>query len=327
MKKKFLLSVLCIGLILLSGCGNGKSNIRFGAAGIGGMYYSFASTFAGIVAGSDSGYTIEVKNTAGSEANLRLLSENYIQLAIAQNDLIYDAYYGTGSADEPSLTGYSAIAGLYPEACQLVVRKDSAIHSIDDLQGKTVSIGASESGTERNARQILTTSGLTDSLVTTVNLDYTEAASSLRSGEIDAFFCTAGIKTTVIEELTRECDIRLIGLDEKLRSRLCSAYPFYSEFTIPANTYAGQTEDIMTLSVQAVLLANNRLSDRTVQDLTEILFAHAQELQYSVAVDMELSETVAVSNVGIPFHPGAASYYADHGISVDTGKPGNKTQP
>ena len=228
---------------------------------------------------------------------------------------------------EPALTGYSAIAGLYPEACQLVVRKDSAIHSIDDLQGKTVSIGASESGTERNARQILTTSGLTDSLVTTVNLDYTEAASSLRSGEIDAFFCTAGIKTTVIEELTRECDIRLIGLDEKLRSRLCSAYPFYSEFTIPANTYAGQTEDIMTLSVQAVLLANNRLSDRTVQDLTEILFAHAQELQYSVAVDMELSETVAVSNVGIPFHPGAASYYADHGISVDTGKSGNKTQP
>ena len=96
MKKKFLLSVLCIGLALLSGCGNGKSNIRFGAAGIGGMYYSFASTFAGIVAGSDSGYTIEVKNTAGSEANLRLLSENYIQLAIAQNDLIYDAYYGTG---------------------------------------------------------------------------------------------------------------------------------------------------------------------------------------------------------------------------------------
>ena len=91
MKKKFLLSVLCIGLALLSGCGNGKSNIRFGAAGIGGMYYSFASTFAGIVAGSDSGYTIEVKNTAGSEANLRLLSENYIQLAIAQNDLIYDA--------------------------------------------------------------------------------------------------------------------------------------------------------------------------------------------------------------------------------------------
>ena len=83
----------------------------------------------------------------------------------------------------------------------------------------------------------------------------------------------------------------------------------------------------MTLSVQAVLLANNRLSDRTVQDLTEILFAHAQELQYSVAVDMELSETAAVSNVGIPFHPGAASYYADHGISVDTGKSGNKTQP
>lgn len=48
------------------------------------------------------------------------------------------------------------------------------------------------------ASQILAAYGLTDQLVDKVNLDYTEAASELKDGEINAFFCTAGIQTTVI---------------------------------------------------------------------------------------------------------------------------------
>ena len=63
----------------------------------------------------------------------------------------------------------------------------------------------------------------------TVNLDYTDAADQLINGKIDAFFCTAGIQTTVIEELAKECDIRLLDIDEKCRNKLLSAYPSYSE--------------------------------------------------------------------------------------------------
>ena len=41
-------------------------------------------------------------------------------------------------------------------------------------------------------------SGLTAKLVHMVNLDYADAAGKLASGEIDALFCTAGIRTAVI---------------------------------------------------------------------------------------------------------------------------------
>ena len=122
--------------------------------------------------------------------------------------MIDDAVNGTGTFVGKSISGYSAIASLYPEACQIIVKKDSNIKSLDDLTGKTISIGASDSGTERNAKQILEVAGLNNDLVKTTNLDYIDAAESLVSGEIDAFFVTAGIQTTVIEELTRTCDIR-----------------------------------------------------------------------------------------------------------------------
>lgn len=106
-----------------------------------------------------------------------------------------------------------------PEACQIVVRTDSEIETLDDLLGKTISIGAEESGTERNANQILQAQGISGDMVKTVNLDYTEAAAKLADGEIDAFFCTAGTQTTVIGELAKECGIRLLSIDVKCRNR------------------------------------------------------------------------------------------------------------
>ncbi len=63
---------------------------------------------------------------------------------------------------------------------QIVVRKDSGITGIDDLINKTVSVGASESGSEKNAEQILKMSGITDELINKVNMDYTEAAENLK---------------------------------------------------------------------------------------------------------------------------------------------------
>lgn len=73
MKKKLSL-LLCLVLLLLTGCGQIGSSIRFGAADVGGMYYPFASSYTGLVSKDNADYQFEVKTTAGSAANLRLLS-------------------------------------------------------------------------------------------------------------------------------------------------------------------------------------------------------------------------------------------------------------
>ena len=90
--KKILCILLSLLLVLLNGCSGDTGNIRFGAAGVGGMYYTFANSFTGILSKENENYSYEVKNTAGSTANIRLLSNHYIDLAIAQADLIQDAY-------------------------------------------------------------------------------------------------------------------------------------------------------------------------------------------------------------------------------------------
>ena len=234
-------------------------------------------------------------------------------------DLIDDAYYGTPEFNGKKYNGYSAIAGLYKEACQIVVLDKSSIKTLDDLQDKTVSIGASESGTELNATQILKASGLWDNnLVKTKNLDYTDAAKQLDDGEIDAFFCTSGVQTTVIEELAKHANIRFIDIDSKCAKKLKASYKFYDSFTIPANTYTGQTKDVSTLCVKSVLLARDDMSEDTVKELTALLFKHAKDFQYSLQADLNFNESDATKGITIPFHPGACAYYKEKGITVSS---------
>ena len=237
MKKKWtaaLLAGILLAALLLSGCSQAKTvkRLRFGAAGEGGIYREFGERFAALQNETDNG-TIELRATAGSAANLRLLTGEYLQLAIAQADLAQDAYNQTGIfADEEEIRGFGAVAALYTEACQVIVRADSGIESVEDLQGKTVSIGAEESGSEQNALQILSAYGLTDRLVETVNLNYEDAAAQLKAGKIDAVFITAGTPSPVVTELAGECGVRLLNVDGAAAQRLRSAYSAYSEVTI-----------------------------------------------------------------------------------------------
>jgi len=304
--------------VLLSGCSSAEAvkRLRFGVAGEGGVYREFGELFAALENETDNG-TVELKATAGSAANLRLMTGEYLQLAIAQADLVQDAYDQTGIfADEEETRGFGAVAALYTEACQVVVRADSDIQSIEDLQGRTVSIGAEESGSEQNAQQILAAYGLNDRLVSTVNLNYEDAAAQLKAGKIDAIFMTVGAPSPVLTELAGECSIRLLNVDGAAAQRLMSAYSAYSAVTLPVGTYPGQTEEVQTVGVKAVLLASDELPAKQVQKLTELLFANREEMEAQLGIQLD-AEQDAVEGVGVPFHAGAAAYYKAEGITVD----------
>ncbi len=107
---------------------------------------------------------------------------------------------------------------------------------------------------------------------------------------------------------------------KKGKDKLLKAYDFYTEYEIPAETYTGQTEPVETVGVKAVLLASDKLSEKTVENLTRTLFANEQELQYSLSADIALDETEAVEGISVPFHKGAVKYYESAGVDVTTEK-------
>lgn len=315
MKKIFAILLSLIFVVSLCSCSSDDDKIRFGAAGIGGIYNETVTSIRQLA--DESGkLKIEQKTTAGSAANVRLLSQGYLDAAIAQSDIVSDAYNGENNFEKSgAYKGYNALASLYTEACHIVVRKDSNINSVDDLLGKTVNIGEKESGSELNAKQILASYGLNSKMVKEVNLDYAEAAKKLENKEIDCLFVTVGMNATIVDELAKQCDIKLLEIDNATSNKLKSAYS-YIDCKIPKNTYNGQNTDINTIGIKSVILVSDKLSNDKVKELAKLIFNNAKEIQLTVSADIDITEENAVKGINIPFHKGAIEYYKEKGISV-----------
>lgn len=85
MKKKkriaLALAAALMMVLLLAACSD--KTIRLGVAGIGGVYQVFGEDYAALQA-QNGGRKLEVRETAGSAASLRLLSSGYLQMAVGR---------------------------------------------------------------------------------------------------------------------------------------------------------------------------------------------------------------------------------------------------
>lgn len=93
---------------------------------------------------------------------------------------------------------------------------------------------------------------------------------------------------------------------------------YYNKKEIPAGTYPGQDEPIQTITVKAVLLVSATADEAVVYKLTSALFDHAEDITLENAKGNELSVENATSTKSVPFHKGAAKYYKEHGVTVET---------
>lgn len=320
--KKILLAILLFlvhGSLFLTGCGGDNSSdkaTRFGTGGTGGMYYAYGTELAKLIQAEGKGHALDVKTTAGSAANLRLLREKFLDLAIVQSDTLSNAINGRGifAAAGPG-AGYAAVAGLYTEACQIVVSKNSNIESVGDLVGKKVSVGERESGVLQNAEQILMAHGMTLDMIEPNYLSFADAAMALENGQIDAFFITAGAPTAAVADLAARKEIRLLSIDPDIQSNMMRLYKGYTRCTIPAGSYQGQDADVSTIGVKAVLVASTDLSDDEVAYLTEFVFKSADKLPHNSGD--KLTNAYAVEDIPSSFHAGAAKFYEAQGVKVN----------
>lgn len=106
------------------------SEIKLGSGNEGGIYYKFADTL------SDIDENITNIRTAGSQANMRLLKDGFINMGIVQSDVLSEAVNGTGDFNGNKINNVRAVAALYMESFQIIVPADSDIKTPADLKGK-----------------------------------------------------------------------------------------------------------------------------------------------------------------------------------------------
>lgn len=305
--------IVLVSLVAFSGAMAAETKLVLATGGTAGTYYPFGGAMAKIWNNKIPGMNVTAQTTGASAENIRLVNKQEAELALVQSDTLDFAFNAKEAFKEP-LKEMGAIAVLYPEIIQVVVRADSPAKSFADLKGMKIGVGAPGSGTEANFRQLLDVYGLSKDDIKGQYLSFSESAEQFKDRHIDAFIVVAGIPNSAIVDIATQHDIRILNIAGDAAKKLSEKYPFLAAAKIPANTYKNQSQDVETVAVNAVLIAGKGLPDDVVYNLTKTLFENQADLASAHAKGKELNLQAAVKGVSIPFHPGAEKYYKEKGV-------------
>jgi len=311
--KKILAMILA--MVMVFSCSAAMAELTFTTGGSAGTYYAFGGVLAQYIS-DNSDVAVSAVTGEGSAANIDMLDMGFAQLGFVQSDVAYYAYNGIKFEQYVGapITSFKAIAALYNETVQLVTCNPE-IKSMDDLRGKSVSIGAAGSGVYFNAMDFLAAYGMTEADINAQYLSFGDSAEALKDGKIDAAFVVAGAPTTAVVDLCTTKGAYLVNLDADAIAKLKEINGAYTECVIPAGTYEGIDEDITTVAVKAIIIANADVTDDEAYAIASTIFENTEAIAQQHAKGNELDLAYA-SECGLPYHAGAAKYFAEKGITV-----------
>jgi hypothetical protein len=339
-------AIFVLGLLLgrVSPSAQEGQFFRIGAAATSGTFFEIGAVIASAIskpAGSPPcerggncgvpGLIAVTQATQGSVENLRMVAAGQIESGIAQSDIVSWAYAGTGIfAAEGPMKNLRAVASLFPESLQLVVRSDSAVQTLADLRGKHISLGQPASGTLADARVVLAAAGLTEKDVMPEYLRPGVAAASVKDGTLDGFFIIGGVPVPAIRDLAAETQVRLIPVEDDVLAKMRESSTSYRRSVIPSGTYSGITVETPSIGFDALWIVSADASDELIYAITKSLWNDATQrlLAAREPIGKQVRLEDALDGISVPLHPGATRFYREAGLPVDqTGVLGKRENP
>jgi TRAP transporter TAXI family solute receptor len=294
-------------------------NLSIATGGTGGVYYPLGGGMAAVLSKYVDGMQATAEVTGGSVANLQLIGTAKPYIALTMSDATLDAYKGEDKFKGKPVPVRTLMI-LYPNRMHVVTLDGTSIRRIADLKGKRVSTGSGGSATEVMAFRVIEAAGLDkDKDMRRERLGVAESAAALKDRKIDAFFWVGGLPTAAVTDLASSPGIRVRLIDHAdLVPAMNRKYGnLYVKDTIGKDVYRGMERDNDQATVMNLLVAHEKMDDKTAYNIVKTIFDKRDEL---IRVHKE-AENIKLENQKkeaspIPWHPGAMKYFAEKGLKL-----------
>ncbi|MBY6059501.1 TAXI family TRAP transporter solute-binding subunit [Leisingera daeponensis] len=299
--------------VLLAGAVQAETRVTYKSAKSGSSYYQMGVELAeAMKAGTDGGIIVTVEESQGSTQNVmevRARGADYVfttppaLVGLAQN--------GKGPFEGKSAPQFDEIRALFPIpslTMHFVMAGEGSTGTLEDLEGKTVLLGKGSFGATEGEKY-LNLFGLSDK-VTIADAELSNAVAALKNGQIGAFVTAGSFPAPNVVEAAASTPVTLLSLSpEQL------AETKRTELVIPAGTYAGQDEDVVTTSLPVAAFTTTKMDEETAYQLTRTYWEQKAKMADTSAwwdgVTADLMEHITT-----PLHPGAIRYYEEAGIAL-----------
>lgn len=282
--------------------------------GTSGVYYPVGVKLQEVFKREIPEHSFKVISTQATVENLNLIQRGSGILALAQGDILSEAWKGNPAAGFPSSrTKIRLIGAAYPNFIHVVAREKAGIASLRDLVGKRVSVGAARSGNELNARALLGAAGLSYAdLLQVEYLHYGPSVELLVKNELDAIIVSAGLGVAAVQKASRDTRVRLIPIEQNL---IETKAKMFFPIVIPANSYPGQKSEVQTAALNNFFVTTSDASEDVVYKITKAIFDNLDSIRaaHPAAQVITLERALAIRPIDV--HPGALRYFREKGIA------------
>jgi TRAP transporter TAXI family solute receptor len=297
-------------LLTTPGAGLPRQTLTLATGSTLGVYYPIGVGIGEIIEQHLPNVNVEVVVTDGSLDNMQLLDRGEVDLALAQNNIVFHSVRTDRVLGQAS-DNVAGVALLYEEIGQVVVAADADIGRIEDLRGKTVSFGLPGSGSRFSSDILFAHFGMGSADFDLSALSELGAVNGLLTGSLTAMVVWRALPVPLLEDLLGQDGPRLISMDREALNGLQMKEPYVVPFTIPARVYANQEQPISTVAVKAMLVARRSLESDLVEDVLATIFDNIPALiaHHPRAADIALESAFGIEDgMPIDLHPGAENF-------------------
>ncbi len=190
-----------------------------------GAYYAYGKAYSEILAGN--GITLEVRSTAGSAENIKLIESksNGVDIAFVQG----------GMAPMAKTKKLVSLGSLYFEPLWIFQQTDFAFRHLSDLKGLRVAVGVEGSGTKILAMQLLGLNGITPKNTQILSDGGQQASDRLLNGELDVAFFVTTYRSAHLKKLLMSRSVKLMSLERAEAYAL--RYHYLYVFKLPEGVF------------------------------------------------------------------------------------------
>jgi TRAP transporter TAXI family solute receptor len=168
-----------------------------------GADFKYAQAYQEIL--SREGISLELRNTAGSAENLKLLG--------AESGGVDVAFVQGSMKSLAQNTDLVSLGSLFFEPLWIFHRSDLALRRIPDLKGLRLAVGKEGGGTEILTMRLLELNGVNSQNTRILAYGYQEAADMLLNGEMDVAFFVSTHHAAHVINLIDSKSVKLMGLE------------------------------------------------------------------------------------------------------------------
>jgi uncharacterized protein len=146
-----------------------------------------------------------------------------------------------------------------------------------------------------------------------------ESVNALKDRKIDAFFWVGGLPTAAVTDLANSPGVKIKMIDHaELVPAMNKKYGnLYIKDTIGKDVYKGMERDNPQATVMNLLVAHEKMDDKTAYDIVKTIFDKRDEIirVHKEAENFKLENQKSDASP-IPWHPGAVKYFAEKGVKI-----------